>query len=53
VNPRPRGAKPLVGGAGELRVRVGDYRVIYDVDDAALRVLILTIGSRQSVYRRQ
>ena len=40
-NPRPRGAKKLEGGAGELRVRVGAYRILYEVDDEVLRVLAL------------
>lgn len=48
-DPRPRGAKKLEGGAGELRVRVGGYRVIYEVVDDVLLVLVLTIGPRKDV----
>jgi mRNA interferase RelE/StbE len=51
-DPRPRGARKLEGGAGELRVRVGDYRIVYEVDDEALRVLVLRVAHRREVYRR-
>lgn len=51
-NPRPRGAKKLAGGAGELRVRVGAYRILYEVYDDVLRVLVLAIGPRKDIYRR-
>ncbi len=51
-HPRPRGVKKLVGGTGELRIRVGDYRVIYTVDDGVLLVLVLEIGPRKDIYRR-
>lgn len=50
-NPRPRGAKKLEGGFGELRIRVGVYRIIYDVSDKELRILVLVIGPRKDVYR--
>lgn len=52
-NPRPRGVKPLVGSAGEFRLRVGDYRVIYEVTDATQCVLVLAVGPRKDVYRRR
>ncbi len=52
-NPRPPGAKKLVGGAGELRLRVGAHRIIYEVADEALRVLVLAVGPRKDVYRRR
>lgn len=51
-NPRPRGAKKLEGGAGELRIRVGVYRILYEVADDVLCVLVLAIGARKDVYRR-
>jgi mRNA interferase RelE/StbE len=50
-NPRPPGAVTLQGGAGALRIRVGDYRVIYTIEDARLVVLVLTIAHRREVYR--
>jgi mRNA interferase RelE/StbE len=51
--PRPRGAKKLEGGAGEWRVRIGNYRIIYEINDDILRVLVLVIGKRKDVYRRR
>jgi len=50
-NPRPRGVETLIGGNGALRVRVGTYRVIYEIRDAVLLVLVLKIGHRRDVYR--
>jgi mRNA interferase RelE/StbE len=50
-NPRPRGVETLVGGHGALRVREGAYRVIYEIRDAVLLVLLLKIGHRRDVYR--
>lgn|ERR1035437_10178572 len=49
-NPRPPAATRLVGGAGEWRVRTGDYRVIYEIDEGRLLVLILRMGHRREVY---
>ncbi|WP_300462352.1 type II toxin-antitoxin system RelE/ParE family toxin [uncultured Nocardioides sp.] len=49
--PRPAGAKKLVGGDGEWRVRTGDYRVIYEVRDGVLLVLVLAVGHRHDIYR--
>lgn len=52
-NPRPHGAKKLEGGAGEFRVRVGAYRILYDINDGVLCVLVLAVGPRKDVYRRR
>ena len=49
--PRPPGAKVLKGRPGYLRVRVGDHRVIYTVDDGVLLVLVVGVGHRKDVYR--
>lgn len=49
--PRPSGAKKLVGGAGEWRVRTGDYRIVYEIQDAVLLVLVLAVGHRRDIYR--
>ena len=51
ADPRPANAKKLVGGTGEWRVRTGDYRIVYDIDDGVLRVLVLAIGHRREIYR--
>lgn len=49
VDPRPPAARQLRGRPG-YRVRIGDYRVIYTVDDGVLLVLVLRLGHRQDVY---
>ena len=48
--PRPPAATRLVGGAGEWRVRTGDYRVIYEIHDAELLVLVLRMAHRREIY---
>ena len=50
-NPRPAGCKKLQGRAG-YRIRVGDYRVIYEVNDSAVVVIVLELGHRREVYDR-
>ena len=49
-NPRPTGCSKLAGREG-WRIRVGNYRVIYEIDDAAGSVVILHVGHRRDVYR--
>ncbi|PCC52345.1 type II toxin-antitoxin system RelE family toxin [Brevibacterium aurantiacum] len=49
--PRPQGSIQLRGGDAELRIRVGDYGIIYDVYDGELHVLVLRVGHRREVYR--
>lgn len=48
--PRPPKAIQLVAGAGEWRVRTGDYRVIYEIHDNHLIVLVLRVGHRRDIY---
>lgn len=50
-DPRPPGCIQLKGGSGEMRIRVGDYRVIYDINDGEVAILVLAIGHRREVYR--
>ncbi len=50
ANPRPPKAVQLVGGAGEWRVRTGDYRIIYEIQDEQLIVLVLRTGHRRDIY---
>ncbi len=50
-NPRPQRCKKL-SGRQEYRVRVGDYRVLYVVSDAAKTIEIVAVGNRKDVYRR-
>ncbi len=49
-NPFPRNAKKLHGREG-IRIRVGDYRVLYIVDDADKKIEIISIADRKDVYR--
>jgi mRNA interferase RelE/StbE len=50
-DPRPPGARPLRGRDG-LRVRVGEYRILYTVEDRVLLVVVVTLGNRRDVYMR-
>ena len=52
-DPRPGGARKLVGGEGEWRVRTGDYRIVYEIDDGVLVVLVLAVGHRRDIYRQR
>ncbi|HEX4806309.1 MAG TPA: type II toxin-antitoxin system RelE/ParE family toxin [Conexibacter sp.] len=50
-DPRPPASRPLRGRPG-LRVRIGDYRIIYSVADDVLLVVVVTRGHRRDVYDR-
>lgn len=52
LEPRPAGMELLRGREGFVRVRVGDYRIIYLVDDGAREVLIVKIRHRRNAYRK-
>lgn len=49
--PRPANCKKMQGVEGTYRIRVGDYRIIYTVNDTVVTVEIVKIGSRQDVYK--
>lgn len=49
-NPRPPGVKKLKGYHDYWRIRVGDYRIIYIIQDDRLLVIVLRIGNRRDVY---
>jgi mRNA interferase RelE/StbE len=52
VDPRPPAAKQLRGGLeGRRRLRVGDYRVVYAIEDDRLLVLVLRVAHRREVHR--
>lgn len=53
VDPRPPSATRLVGGAGEWRVRTGDYRVVYEIHGQRLLILVLNVGHRREIYRKR
>ena len=50
-DPRPAGCKKLVASDHTYRVRIGDYRVVYDIHDATLIILVVRIRHRRDVYR--
>lgn len=50
-DPRPPNSRRLTGRPA-YRVRVGDYRIIYTIDDGALVIVVVTLGHRRDVYRR-
>lgn len=50
-NPRPDGVVKLSGEDDLYRIRIGDYRVIYSIQDNLLLVLVLKIGHRRDIYR--
>ncbi|NUN96077.1 MAG: type II toxin-antitoxin system RelE/ParE family toxin [Candidatus Omnitrophica bacterium] len=49
--PRPPGVEKLEGMDKTYRVRVGDFRIVYEIQDSALVVLVLRVGHRREVYR--
>ncbi|MDO9118097.1 MAG: type II toxin-antitoxin system RelE/ParE family toxin [Nitrospira sp.] len=50
-NPRPHGIKKLAGEEDLYRIREGDYRIIYTIQDKQLIVLVVKIGDRKAIYR--
>ncbi len=52
LNPRPHGSEKLTGYDDLFRVRVGDYRIVYGVEDRLVLIVVLKIGNRAEVYQR-
>ena len=51
-DPRPAGCEKLAGtGEGINRVRQGDYRIVYTIQDQALTIWIIKVGQRKNIYR--
>jgi mRNA interferase RelE/StbE len=50
-NPRPEGCEKLAGAEAAYRIRQGDYRAVYTIDDKARVVLLVKVGYRREVYR--
>jgi len=53
LDPRPRGCEKLIGPEDLFRVRLGDYRVIYQIQDDRLVVLVVAVGHRGNIYRQR
>ncbi|MEH2289417.1 type II toxin-antitoxin system RelE family toxin [Nostoc sp.] len=51
IEPRPNGVKKLQGDDNSYRVRVGDYQVVYEVDDDVLIVTVIKLGHRSEIYK--
>jgi mRNA interferase RelE/StbE len=49
-DPRPPASRPLRGREG-YRLRVGDYRIIYNINNGVLLIVMVTIGNRRDVYQ--
>jgi len=50
-NPRPSGCNKLTGSKRDWRIRVGSYRIIYEIDDAEKVIRVMRIGNRRNIYR--
>jgi len=50
-NPRPSGCRKISGSKSDWRVRVGDYRIIYEIDEKVKAVRVMRIRHRREVYR--
>lgn len=51
TNPKPSGVKKLKSSVELYRIRVGDYRVIYSIENAVLIINVVKIGHRSDIYR--
>lgn len=49
--PRPVGCRKLTGSDRDWRIRVGDYRIVYEIDDSATEVRVNRVRHRREVYR--
>jgi mRNA interferase RelE/StbE len=52
-NPRPDGVVKMKGHNSRYRIRIGNYRVVYDINDGQLLVLVLQCRHRREVYRKR
>lgn len=50
-NPYPKGVKKIVNSPNNYRIRVGDYRIIYQVISNTLIIYIVKVGTRQNIYK--
>ena len=52
ADPRPSGCRKLAGGDNDWRIRVSEYRVVYEIDDTAKIIRVNRVRHRREVYRR-
>lgn len=50
-DPRPNGCKKLSGAKNAYRVRVGEYRIVYEIYDGVLVIIVIRVAHRREVYR--
>jgi mRNA interferase RelE/StbE len=50
-NPHPPGSRKLAGSQNDWRIRIGDYRVLYEIDAKAQTIKIMRVKHRREVYR--
>ena len=51
-SPRPAGCRKIVGTYNDYRIKIGDYRVVYEIDEVNRRINIMAVGHRKDVYRK-
>lgn len=51
-DPRPHGCVKLTGSQKRYRLRVGSYRIIYEILDAELVIMVVDVGDRKDIYRK-
>ncbi|QNJ58085.1 RelE-like toxin [Gordonia phage Bunnybear] len=51
TDPRPHGVTKLSGTTDSYRIRVGNYRIVYTIDDGELIIVVVRIGHRKEIYR--
>lgn len=51
IEPRPNGVKKLQGDDNLYRIRVGDYRIVYEIKDDVLLIIVIKIKHRSEVYK--
>ena len=50
-NPLPVGCRKIVSSDNDFRIRIGDYRVVYELDEGNRRIIIMAVGHRKDIYR--
>lgn len=51
AGPRPAGCRKIEGSKSDWRIRIGDYRVVYEIDDRERAVRVMRVRHRSEVYR--